>query len=166
MMSLLEPDERLILPEDYMDNWTMYDQVCGSGWFIKDDNADDPGAIDFAWDSDLRRMEKSGQDMSKITVIDRVMVVRLRMPWNKVNTEWLASEADMEENGEDWETLEVYIRARRKDRPDDPPRLLVSPKDRRAFEAAPEKYEVTERRYLVAYKMSPESRRQLLGIGM
>jgi hypothetical protein len=159
---LLEPEERLIMPEDFVENWEMYDQVCGWGWLIKDRNAEDPEAIDFAWDSDLRRMEKSGKDISKITVIDKVMIVRVRTPWNSVNTEWLATEVDMEENGEDLEILEIYIRARKKNEPNSRPKMLVSHKNRRAYEAAPEEYEVTEKKYLVAYKTSPESRMKLL----
>jgi hypothetical protein len=162
MSGLLEPDERLIMPEDYVENWTMYDQVCGAGWFIKDENAADPEQIDFVWESDLRRMEKNGDDMDKVTVIDKVMVVRLKLPWNAVDTEWLVSEEAFKENGEDWEILEIFLRARRKDQPEAKPRLLLSPKDRRAYEAAPDEYEVTEKRYLVAWKMSPETREQLL----
>jgi DNA modification methylase len=161
-MGLLDPDERIIFPEDYVKHWTMFDQVCGSGWLIKDDNAADPEGIDFAWDSDLRRMEKEGVDMDKITLVDKVMIVRVRLPWNKVETEWLATEADLEENGEDWEILEIYIRARRKDRPNEEAKLLLRPREKRAYEAAPEKYEVTDKNYLVAWKMSPETREELL----
>ena len=162
MTGLLEPDERLMLPEDYVNNWTMYDQVCGSGYFITDDNAANPEQIDFAWEGDLRRMKREGVDMDRITVIDKVMIVRLRLPWNIVDTEWLATEDQLIEHGEDWEILEIYIRARRKDRPNEKPRLLLKPKDRRAYEAAPDEYEVVEKNYLVAWKMSPETRERLL----
>lgn len=140
----------------------MYDQVQGWGWFIRDIDAVDPDRIDFAWERDLKRMEKNGKDMTRIAIVDRVMIVRLRLPWSDVETEWLASEAEMEENGEDWEILEVYVRARRKDQPNSEPKLLLSPRDRRAYEAAPEMYEVTEKKYLAAYKMSPETRESLL----
>ena len=158
MIGLLDPDERLIMPEDYRANWMMYDQVCGTGWLIKDENAADPEDIDFAWDSDLRRMDKNGHDMSKVTVLDKVMVVRVRLPWNLVDTEWLISDDEMAEFEEDLEILEVYIRARRKDRPGSKPTLMRSPKARRAYEAAPGDYDVIETRYLVTFKMSPESR--------
>lgn len=151
------------MPEDYRDNWMMYDQVRGTGWLITDDNAADPEDIDFAWDSDLRRMEKSGYDMDNITILDRVMVVRVRLPWNKVDTEWLISDAEMEEYEEDLEILEVYIRARRKDRPRSKPKLMLSPKARRAYEAAPRDFEIVEKKYLVTFKMSPESRMWLRG---
>lgn len=159
---LLEPDERLILPEDYVNHWTMYDQICGSAYFIKDDNAADPNAIDFVWENDLRRMKKSGKNMDKITVVNKVMIVRLRTPWSTVNTEWLITDAELEEYGEDLEILEVYIRARRKDRPNEEPKLFLSHESRRVYEAAPEDYEVTEKKYLVAWKMSPETREALL----
>jgi len=157
-VGLLDPDERLIMPEDYIDNWTMYDQVCGSGWFIKDENASDPEAIDFVWESDLRRMKRSGQDMDKITVIDKVMVVRIRVPWNRVNTEWTISAAQLKEERGDVEVLDVCVRARRKDQPNSEPVLMLSNTARRAYEAAPEEYEVTEKNYLVTWKMSPETR--------
>ena len=144
-----------------MDNWLMYDQVCGAGWFIKDGNAEDPEAIDFIWQSELRRMDENGEDTSEITVIDKVMIVRVRMPWSDVNTEWMMSEGEFEENREDLEVLEVYLRARRKDQPDSKPALLLNNKDRRAYEAAPEKYEVVEKRYLVAWRVSPETRMRM-----
>jgi hypothetical protein len=158
MIGLLDPDERLIMPEDYIDNWTMYDQVCGSGWFITDENADDPTAIDFVWEIDVRRMKRNGHDMDKITVIDKVMVVRVRLPWSRVNTEWTMSEAELKEEREDVEVLDVCVRARRKDQPNSEPVLMLSNTDRRAYEAAPEEYEVTEKSYLVTWKMSPETR--------
>jgi hypothetical protein len=151
------------MPEDYRDNWMLYDQVCGTGWLIKDENAADPDNVDFAWDSDLRRMNKNGHDMDKITILDRVMVVRVRLPWNEVNTEWLISDAEMEEFEEDLEILEVYIRARRKNKPSSKAMLMISPKDRRAYEAAPNEYEITEKKYLVTFKMSPETRMWLRG---
>ena len=147
------------MPEDYRENWLLYDQICGSGWLIKDNQAADPDAIDFAWDSDLRRMEKNGGNIiDRITVLDKVMVVRVRLPWNRVDEEWLISDAEMVENEEDLEVLEVYIRARRKDRPNSKPTLMLSPKSRRAYEATPDEYEVIEKKYLVTYKMSPETR--------
>jgi len=158
VVGLLDPDERLIMPEDYRDNWMMYDQVCGTGWLIKDENAADPDAIDFAWDSDLRRMDKCGHDMDKIAVIDKVMVVRVRLPWNRVDGECLISDAEMVEFEEDLEILEVYIRARRKDKPNSKAKLMISPKSRRAYEAAPDEYDIVEMKYLVTFKMSPETR--------
>lgn len=100
--------------------------------------------------------------MDKITIVDKVLIVRLRMPWNKVDTEWLASEEDLENYGDEVEILEIYVRARRKDSPNDKPELLLSPASRRAFEAAPDGYEVIETSYLLAWKMSPETREMLL----
>lgn len=161
MLGLLDPEERLVMPEDYIENWTLYDQVSGSGWLIKDGNSEDPEQIDFVWESDLRRMEKNGEDTSKIIPIDKVLVVRIRLPWNSVDSEWLISDAQMEELEEDLEILEVYIRARKKNKPNSKAVLMISPKKRRAYEARPDDYEVIEKKYLVAWKMSPETRRWL-----
>ena len=153
----LEPEEMMMLPETYVDNNRMFDRVCGVAYIIRDKR--DPQNIDWMFSS---RLTKTLQNHPDIEIVEKVIIARLRLPWNEVETEWTASEEDLEEWRDDWEILETYLWAIHKDDPDKVERLLISPEDKADYEQNPDHYTITRKKYQVAWKMDPETRQELL----
>lgn len=159
----LEEDEVLLMVENYVDNWMLYDQINDIGYLVRDYNDSSEGRLDFVWRRNLEKWVEE-RDTRFVQILDKVIVARVRLPWNKVDTEWIVSEAQLEEYRDDVEILEIYLRARRRNEPEGSERLILDHEARRMYEANPDDYIVTEKKYLVAWKISPETRERLLQI--
>lgn len=147
-----------------MDKWTMFDRVTDIGYLVRDLNDDSHGTkLDFVWRRNLNSWVAE-RDERFVEVVDKLIVARVRLPWNEVDTEWIAGEDEYREYVDDWEILEVYIKAHLKGEPEETARYLLSPEDKRAFEAHPDDWEVLDRKYLAAFKISPETREQLINL--
>ena len=160
-IKFLDTDERMMLPEDYIDNMYMYDKVSGIAYIVanRTDPNDPETGVDWVWDHNIDKLLEKD---SNVRVVEKVIIARLRTPWHKVATEWMATESDIGEYGEDWKILEVYVRVKPKGTQDDGGRWLLSHEDRQEYEENPGSWEVIEKSYLVAWLVSPESRHQLV----
>ena len=158
----MDPDELIVFAEDYVDKWQMFDRITDIGYLVRDKNDESFGTrLDFVWRRNLNKwMEDRKPEF--VEVVDKLIIARVRLNWNTVSTEWLASEDEYQEFVDDWEILEIYIKAYRKDEPEEAARYLLTPEDRRVFEANPDEWVVVDRKYLAAFKISPETREELL----
>lgn len=144
----LDDDERLIYPDMYLENQHLYDKISGIGYLIKDLSNPDEG---LDWVSS-RRLNKLLRTRPNVAVITKLLIVRLRLPWNDVNTEWLIGKKELEENRGEYEVLDKYLRVRpigSKEKP-----TWLRQEDKTHFEENPDDYEVVEIRYSVRYRWS------------
>ena len=150
----LDSDERLIFPHLYLDNKRMYDQISGVAYLIKEDHPD--AELDWVWESGLERLRNNG---CGINVLAKVLIVRIRLPWNSVRYEWLCSQQELDDSREDFCVIDIFIKARDKENPSKV--ILADPLE---FEKNRDRFEVVEVRYLVAWKDTRRYSRQLLTI--
>lgn len=137
----LDDDERIVFPEMYYDNQKLYDQIKGVAYLVRGTGPD--GKLDWVWSSGLGRL----LDRQDVTVISKLFVVRLRLPWNKVEYEWLASQQELDENGQDYRIKDVFVQAVDKTDPDAEPKWM----DPVLFESNRDRFEVVQVRYLVSW---------------
>lgn len=151
----LDEDERIVYPEMYIKNPKLYDKINGIAYLVKERN--NPKAqLTWVWENTLERISKS----EDVEVIAKQLVVRIRLPWNEVNFEWTVSQAELDENRDEYTVIDVFLKVRDKEHPNDV-RVVVNTLD---FESNRDKYEVVEIRYLVCWKPSPGTEQRLLGI--
>lgn len=150
----LGPDERLILPETYVDNTLMYDKICGVVYLVKGLHEDAP--LEWVWENNLGKV----MDRRPARVMLKALIVRVRLPWNEVEWEWLTSEQELLENFEDYEVLDVMLTGIDHKNPGKGEHFL----NRGVYEANTERFEITKREFLVSWKTSPEYVKRLLGI--
>ena len=152
----LDDDLRLIYPEMYLGNEHLFDKIVGIGYLIKDLNHPD-GGLDWVNGSYLNKLLLK---YPHIAVLSKLLIVRLRLPWNNVNTEWLMSEQELNENRGDYEVLEVFLRIRRTSTNEKAKWLRVE--DKQYFEEHREEFDIVEKRYSVRWKWSEKDITDLL----
>ena len=151
----LDEDERIVYPEMYIKNPRLYDRINGIAYLVKDRN--DPKAeLTWVWEGTLERVTKSVD----VEIIAKQLIVRIRLPWNEVNFEWMISQVELDEHRDDYTVIDVFLKIRDKERPNDV-QIVVDPLD---FESNRSRYEVVEVRYLVCWKPSPGVEQRLLNI--
>ena len=151
----LDDDLRLIYPEMYLENARLFDKIVGVGYLIKDLNHSE-GGLDWIPES---RLNKVLLENPSIAVLSKLVIVRLRLPWNDVNTEWLVGEYELNEHREEYEVLEVFLRIRKAG---DEKIFWLMPEKRQYFEEHREEFEVVEKRYSVRWRWSEEDIEDLL----
>ena len=153
--NLLDDDQRLVYPEMYLENRHLYDGVREIVYLIK--SRDDPEApLDWVSELALPKVLKNGPD---IDILAKQLVVRLRLPWTRVRSEWLISQEELDANREYYDVLDTFVRVLRTDDSKEVPLFDVLD-----FEAHRDDYELVEVQYLVAVKRSKEDTARLLGI--
>lgn len=152
--SHLDDDERLVWPEMYLENRHLYDGVRDVVYLIKQRNH--PEAR-LQWVSELG-LPKALKNYD-FDLLAKQLIVRLRLPWNKVKREWLCSQEELDSNRKYYDVLDIFLKVRRKDNPEETPMF-----DSLEFETHREAYEIVEVRYLVSLKFTAETKSRLLGI--
>ena len=147
----LDEDERIVFPQMYLDHKNLYDKICGIGYLIGT-----PNGLDWVWQNGLDRV----QENSDCEVLRKVFIVRLRLPWNQTRDEWLIDQDELNAHREEYEVLEVYIRAAPKN-----DSTIVKMLDPLEFEMDRDAYTILEAKYFVCWKQEPEDIKQLLDIG-
>lgn len=150
----LDEDERLIWPQMYLRNRRLYDDIRGVAYLIKDIGHPE-GSLDWVW---ADRLDKF-LERDDVMILSKLLVVRLRLPWNEVKYEWMISQEELNQYRKYFKVVDVFLRIREKSRPDTV--VLADPLE---FEMNRDKYEVIEIRYLVAPKRPPETEERFLGI--
>ncbi len=150
----LNDDERLVFPEMYLENRQLYDDVRDVVYLIKERNHPE-SPLDWASESTLGGALKNYD----IDLLAKLLIVRLRLPWNKIRNEWLISQKELNENREYYEVLDIFLKVRRKDNPNEVPLFDVL-----EFETNRDNYEIVEAQYLVVLKHTAETQARLLGI--
>jgi hypothetical protein len=149
----LDDDERIIFPHMYKDNRDLYDKICGVGYLIR--GTEPNSRVDWVWDTQLDSVSRRAD----IVILQKILIVRLRLPWIDVDYEFLVTQGELDENREDYQVLAVYLQLR-----DLQTGEFLDRADPREFEENRDKYEVLDARYLVCWRMSEESERRLLDI--
>ena len=152
--SYLDDDERLVWPDMYLKNRHLYDDVRGVVYLIRDRKFPDSG-LEWVSEWGLGRALKNDD----IDLLAKQLVVRLRLPWNKVQQEWLISQEELNEDREYYEVLDTFLRVRHKDSTKEIPLF-----DTLDFETHRDDYEVMEVRYLVGRRYNKATQARLLGI--
>lgn len=150
----LEDDERLVYPKMYLENRKMYDKICGVVYLIKSRSNMTDG-IDWVWENKLHEIINDPD----IMILAKQLVVRIRLPWNEVNFEWTIGQEELNARHQDYEVIDVFLRVQ--DKLTRKEIVMIDPLE---MDINPDKYEILEIRYLVAWKLSPESENRILGI--
>ena len=156
LAATLDDDMRLIYPKMYLDNEQLFDKILGIGYLIKDLNHPE-GGLDWISEGKLNRIL---QNYPHVAILSKLLIVRLRLPWNDVNTEWLVSEQELSENRDDYEILDVFLRIRRIGI-NEKVRWLKA-EDKQYFEEHRDEFEIVEKRYSVRWKWSEKDITDLL----
>lgn len=147
----LDDDQRIVFPQMYLDNKNLYDQICGIAYLIGT-----PTGLDWVWQNGLDRVRESGE----CEILEKMLIVRVRLPWNQTRDEWLCDQDELNAHREEYEILEVYIRATPNNDPTDIKTLAPL-----EFEMDQDAYTVLEAKYYVCWKQKPEEIKRLLDIG-
>jgi hypothetical protein len=134
----LEDDERMIWPDMYFENRKMYDMICGTVYLVRDKHGEIDWIQEGHVDEYLREHDR---------ILAEMLIVRLRLPWNKLHYEWLIDQEELFSHHEDFEVIEVFLRVREKETGYQ--YVMVDPLE---YEMYPDKYDVLETRYLVAWR--------------
>lgn len=140
----LDDDERMIWPDMYEENRLLYDKICDAVYLIrvtKNLNS----TIDWVREHNINKV-LSDRD-NKVEVLARLLIVRLRLPWNRLEREWTISKEELYSHREDFDVIDVMLKVRKKEYPEKV--LLVDPID---FEMNRDKYVILEARYLVSWR--------------
>ena len=152
--SYLDTDERLVWPDMYLENRNIYDGVRDVVYLIKQRNHPE-ARLQWVTELALPKALKDGD----FDMLAKQLIVRIRLPWNKVKHEWLCDQEELDSNREYYDILDIFLKVRRKDNPEEAPMF-----DMLEFERNRDLYEIVEARYLVTLKFSAETQGRLLGI--
>jgi hypothetical protein len=144
----LDGDQRIVFPKMYLDNKNLYDKICGIAYLIST-----PDGLDWVWQNGVGRVRENDDYI----ILEKMLIVRLRLPWNQTRDEWLCDQDELNAHREEYEVLEVYIRAAPKNDPDSV--KLLDPLE---FEMNREEYTVLEAKYFVCWKQKSEEIERLL----
>ena len=150
----IDDDERLVWPEMYLENRHLYDSIRRVVYIVKQRNVPNARA-EWVKELDLPHILKNYD----VDVVAKQLIVRLRLPWNKVKKEWLCDQEEFESNREYYDVLDIFLKVRRKDNPDEMPTFGDL-----EFERNRDDYDIVDVRYLVSLKFSAETKARLLGI--
>lgn len=147
----LDDDERIVFPQMYLDNKLLYDKISGIAYLING-----PEGLDWVWQNGLDRALSKGYE-----IVDKVLVVRIRLPWKETREEWLCDEEELTDHFEEYEVLDVFVHAIPVDRSWEKP-SIIKPLE---FQTNRDKYKVVDIKYLVCWKFKPEEIQDLLNVG-
>lgn len=150
----LDDDHRIVFPEMYIEHPDLYDQIVGIAYLVRGVNPED--RLDWIWEGAVEKLRSRYPD---VQILAKQLIVRLRLPWNKVDTEWTCSREELDGVREDVDILDVFVFV--EDKQDPGKRKLVEPIE---FEENRDRYNVLEIRYSVRWKMSKEQEEKLLEI--
>lgn len=150
LMVGLDEDQRLVFPKMYLDNKNIYDKICGIAYLIGT-----PEGLDWVWENGLDRI----REMGNCEILEKVLVVRIRLPWNRVRDEWLCDQDELNAHREEYEVLEVFIRGAPKNDPTN-----ITTIETLEFEMNRNLYTVLDVRYYVCWKQDPKAIERLLDI--
>ena len=152
----LDSEQRIVLPETYLENRKLYDDILGTIYIIGNyDHPNDPP--EWCWDGMYWQMLLL---RPSLYILSKALLVRLRLPWNAVNQEWLVDEQELAERQGDYDVLDTFIHVVGKDTPSERPFLVNTGE----FEANRELYIVCSIRYLVGWAISKRSKLRLLSL--
>jgi len=152
----IDDDLRLIYPDMYLENEELFDKIMAVGYLIRDLSHPD-GGLD--WISS-HNINKILLENPRIAVLSKLLVVRLRLPWNDTNTEWLVSEQELNEHEEEYEVLAIFLRIQRKGTNEKVKWLRQE--DKQYFDEHRDEFIIVEKRYSVRWKWSEEEISRLL----
>lgn len=153
----LDTDERIIFPWMYKENRDLYDKILGVAYLVRERHPD--AQMDWVWESSLDKViARYAEHGRQLDILAKQFVVRVRLPWNRVNYEFLVTQEELNENRADYRVLEVFLRARNKFTGSVD---LIKPFE---YEQFRDEWEMVEARYLVEWYTSPESDRKLCEI--
>lgn len=155
LSSTLDDDMQLIYPSMYLEHEHLYDSIIGIGYLFKDLKHPENG-FDWALEYKMHDILKNNPG---IAIIAKLLLVRLRLPWNEVNTEWLVNEVELSEHADEYEVLDVFLWVRKIGETE--PQWVLG--ERKAyFETHRDEFEVLEKRYCVRWKWSNDEKEKLL----
>lgn len=141
----LDDDERVVFPQMYRDNLDLYDRFRGIAYLVRS-NTDPDAGLDWVWAGSLETIQKR----LDLTVLSKVYIVGLRLPWNEVEGEWLCTQDELDSHRTEYRVLDVYLKVRKKGDPTIIP--LIDPLE---FEENRDEYEVIEALYRVCWCFLP-----------
>lgn len=158
----LDDDQRIIYPEMYKKNRSLYADVCGVVYLVRSRSYPDHGVM-WVNSNSLDRLLDRDRDYEDVEILDRLLLVRLRLPWTRSRFEWSMSQSELDDFRDDVEITEIYLKVRRKS--DGVVKTIVNKLD---FERNRDQYEVLEKRYIIIWKPTPsepfDKRVESLGI--
>lgn len=101
----LDDDQQLVLPRTYEEHRELYDRIDDVAYLVRGTSPD--ARIDFV-EAGLK-LDRLREQHPEIEILEKVYVVRVRLPWNRVEHEWLEDGAVVNANRDDYEILEVYL---------------------------------------------------------
>ena len=144
----LDTDLHIVPPEVYENNKLIFDSIRGVGYLVR--RLSLPGELDWVW---LNNIESVGKRIPDLEVLNKVYIVRVRTPWSTTNTEWMATEAEVEEHAGDLEIIDRRRMVRPKGTSGNGNSMLISD---RAYKKYADDLEVIDVAYLVMWA-NPES---------
>ena len=141
----LPEDYVLVTPQVYIDNRHIYDMVWAHVFIIQD--ADSGGDLEWCWEGRYPQILKERPD---IKILSKGLVVRVRLPWNSIESEWLMSSEELSENSDLYIVLDTYVTAVYKGDPNTEARYV----SKATLEMDRDSYEIVEIRYLVTWATS------------
>jgi hypothetical protein len=145
----LDDDERLIWPHMYLPNRHLYDDIRGVAYIVQNQNFPD-SQWEWVYAHKLDQL-LCEEDACAIEVIAKMLVVRLRLPWNKMIFERFMSEAELNKWREHVDVIDIQLRVWDKEQLQE--RYLFDMSD---FHQNRDRYIVRERKYLTIWKPTPE----------
>ena len=151
----LNSDELMVPPETYMSNRKLFDRIQGVAYLYKDGRHED-APLEWNYAAEVDALMGKG---IPIIVLKKVLIVRIRLPWNRTREEWWVSHEEWDADRNRLEIIDIWLRVRRID---EESRIYMCTAAEYEFER--ENLEVIESRYLVCWKWSSEERRKLIEI--
>ena len=151
----LDSDLVIVLPQMYLDNRHLYDMLWAQIFIISDNHPD--GALDWCWEGAYSRIRDRHKN---VRIVAKALIVRLRLPWNRVQEQWLINAGQLSDSQDDYEVLDTYIKVVHKNSLNEEPFHI----DKSRFEINRDLYEVVEILYLVTWVFNKKNKASFLGI--
>lgn len=136
----LDTDETIVFPDQYVRNPKLYDKIVSTGYLIRGRKAG--SEITWCADHTLERV-LSSEDAE---VLEKVLIVRLRLPWNETEFDWFISREELDVAEDDYTVINTVVEARNIETGET--RIA----DKVDFEENRDKYEIVDIHYFVTWK--------------
>lgn len=151
----LNEDELMVLPQVYMRHRLLFDRIQGVAYLFKDSRYTDP-PLEWAYSQEVDTLLGKG---IPIVILKKILIVRIRLPWNRTREEWWVSHEEWDKNRDHLEIIDIWLKVRRID---EESRVYMCTAAEYEFDR--DNLEVIESRYLVCWKMSPKEEHELVKI--
>lgn len=141
----LDDDERIVFPELYAENRDAFDKIVGVAYLVQD-KRNPESHIEWMWEGAFNKHK----DEEHILVLKKVLIVRLRPPWHKIDDSWLISREEYYAQRRYLRVLDVYLRVQDNEKP-----WIIELIDADELRLNPGKWNLLELRYLVALRIPP-----------